>query len=123
MAETLSLDPTISFWKSEYYKWICFTPSLNGGVDFVDLFRLNLDSLFRLKRYKIASGILLSQKVETFYECWEIIEHFFGKGLLLLPVQFLPRFSNRYQLPGRCASLLLHLPWFYPIFSSRIRYG
>ena len=28
----------------------------------------------------MASGRLLSQKVETFYECYKIIETFLGKG-------------------------------------------
>ena len=52
VAEILSLDPTVSFWKSDYYNWICFTLSLNDGVECVDLFRLNLDYYFSLKDIK-----------------------------------------------------------------------
>ena len=49
VAEILSLDPTVAFWKSNYYNWICFTPSSNGGVECVDQFRLNLAYYFSLK--------------------------------------------------------------------------
>ena len=52
VAEILSLDPTVSFLKSDYYNWICFTPSSNGGVECVDLFRFNLDYYFSSKGIK-----------------------------------------------------------------------
>ena len=52
VAEILSLDPTVSFWRRDYYNWICFTPSSYRGIECVDLFRLNLDYYFSSKDIK-----------------------------------------------------------------------
>ena len=45
VAEVLSVDSSIYFWKSDYYNWICFT----NETEYWDLFRENIDHVFRSK--------------------------------------------------------------------------
>ena len=107
MAEILSFDPTISFWRSDYYNWICSTPSPNGSVECVDLFRLNLDYYFSSKDIKWNLVDYRVRKLKLLTNVTKLL-NFFGKGLLLLFARFIPRLFNRKGLFDRCTSLLLH---------------
>ena len=52
VAEMLSIEPTVFFWKNDYYNWVCFASFEGGKGEYIDSFKENLDYLFRSKSIK-----------------------------------------------------------------------
>ena len=49
LTEMLSIEPTVFFWKNDYYNWVCFASFERGKGEYIDSFRENFDYLFSSK--------------------------------------------------------------------------
>ena len=49
VAEMLSIEPTIFFWKNDYYNWVCFVCFEGGKSEYIDSLGEDLDYLFSSK--------------------------------------------------------------------------
>lgn len=81
VAEALSLDPSIYFWKSDYYNRICTAYFKESNeIEYMDFFRENLDHFFSSKNIEWNLIEVLDHYRTRLKFCYRTIENFLSRA-------------------------------------------